>query len=50
MGWLINLMQKQVEVYRPSQEKQVLENPTTISGEEVLEGLVLALSWVWDDN
>lgn len=50
LGWLINPVEKQVEIYRPCQEKEVLDNPKTVSGEAVLEDFILALSMVWDDN
>jgi Uma2 family endonuclease len=50
LGWLINPVEKQVEIYRPHQGKEVLDNPKTVSGEDVLEDFILALSLVWDDN
>jgi Uma2 family endonuclease len=50
LGWLINPVEKQVEIYRAHQEKEVLDNPKTVSGEDVLEDFILALSMVWDDN
>ncbi len=31
--WLIDLKNKQVEIYRPDQEVEIQENPTTLSGE-----------------
>lgn len=48
LGWLINPQQRKVEVYRQGQEVEVLENPTELSGEEVLPGFVLHLDRVWD--
>lgn len=50
LGWLINPVEKQVEIYHPHQGKEVLDNPKTVSGEAVLEDFILALSMVWDDN
>ena len=47
LGWLINPQQKQVEIYRLEQEVEVLESPTTLSGEDVLPGFVLDLSTIW---
>ena len=47
LGWLLNRQDRQVEIYRPHQPKQVLQFPTTLSGEEVLPGLVLDLSAIW---
>ncbi len=47
LGWLVNPQQKQVEIYRLGQEKEVLKSPTTLSGEDVLPGLTLDLSAIW---
>ncbi|MDJ1183257.1 Uma2 family endonuclease [Roseofilum casamattae] len=47
LGWLINPKNCQVEVYRQGQEKEILDNPTTLSGENVLPGFVLNLSSIW---
>lgn len=41
--WLINPQDKQVEIYRQNQEVEVLQSPTSLSGEDVLPGLVLDL-------
>ncbi|MBD2311294.1 Uma2 family endonuclease [Desertifilum sp. FACHB-1129] len=43
LGWLINPKTRQVEIYRPNQAVEVLESPTTLSGEDVLPGFVLNL-------
>ena len=47
LGWLVNPQKKQVEIYRLGQEKEVLQSPTTPSGEDVLPGFVLDLSLIW---
>lgn len=47
LGWLINRKNRQVEIYRQGREKEILENPTTLSGEYVLPGFVLNLSLIW---
>jgi Uma2 family endonuclease len=47
LGWLINRQNRQVEIYRQGQEKQTLENPPTLSGEDVLPGFVLNLQLIW---
>ena len=47
LGWLINRQNRQVEIYRQGQEKQTLENPPTLSGEDVLPGFVLNLQFIW---
>jgi len=38
LGWLINPQEKQVEIYRPGLDVEVLENPSELSGEPVLSG------------
>lgn len=48
LGWLINPQDKQVEVYRPRQKKEVLQSPDSLSGEEVLPGFVLSLQRIWN--
>lgn len=36
LGWLINSVDQQVEIYRQGQEKEVLLEPATLLGEDVL--------------
>ncbi len=47
LGWLINRKSRQVEIYRPNQEVEVLDSPATISGEDVLPGFILNLESIW---
>lgn len=47
LGWLIDPKTKQVEIYRSGQDVEVLQSPTTLSGEDVLPGFVLDLNQVW---
>jgi Uma2 family endonuclease len=47
LGWLINRKSRQVEIYRQGQEVEVLENPATLSGEDVLPGFTLNLELIW---
>jgi len=47
LGWLINRKKRQVEIYRPQQEVEILDNPQTVSGENVLPGFVLDLATIW---
>ena len=46
LGWLIDRKNKRVYVYRP-QSVECLENPDSVSGEDVLPGFVLNMSKVW---
>ncbi|XFA72045.1 Uma2 family endonuclease [Thermosynechococcaceae cyanobacterium Okahandja] len=48
LGWLINPETRQVEVYRPGQPPQQLEQPSTLSGELVLSGFVMDLTLIWE--
>lgn len=43
LGWLINPQDQQVELYRPDQDVEVLQAPTSLSGETVLPNLQLSL-------
>lgn len=47
LGWLINRKSRQVEVYRPNQEVEILQSPTTVSSEDILPGFVLSLESIW---
>ncbi|MDJ1171314.1 MULTISPECIES: Uma2 family endonuclease [Roseofilum] len=47
LGWLINPKNHQVEIYRQGQEKQVLDHPLTLSGEDILPGFTLNLQLIW---
>ena len=48
LGWLINRKKREVEIYRPSQNVEVLQSPLTLSGENVLPGFVLNLQKIWN--
>ncbi len=47
LGWLIHSKAKQVFIYRPNQEVEILENPDKVSGESLLTGFELDLSEIW---
>lgn len=44
LGWLIEPEAKTVEVYRSGQQVEILNNPNTLSGEDVLLEFILDLS------
>ena len=48
LGWLINPDAKQVEIYRQGQETEVLNNPQTLSGEDVMSNLSVSLEDIFD--
>ncbi|MCG6134545.1 MAG: Uma2 family endonuclease [Nostoc sp. LLA-1] len=47
LGWLINPRDQQVQIYRPHQPVEVLQSPTSLSGEDVLPGFVLNLQLIF---
>ncbi|MEM7593640.1 MAG: Uma2 family endonuclease [Cyanobacteria bacterium P01_A01_bin.83] len=47
LGWLIEPSAKTVEIYRVGQQVEILNNPQTLSGEDVLPGFVLDLSEIF---
>lgn len=47
LGWLINPQNRQVEVYRLGRKVEVLDNPSTLSGEAILPGFTLSLKRIW---
>lgn len=47
LGWLVDPRSLTVEIYRPGREPELLERPTNLSGEDVLQGLTVDLSEVW---
>ena len=46
LGWLINRKDKQVEIYRPDRPTKVLQDPASLSGEDVLPGFSLRLKGI----
>lgn len=46
LGWLIDPKNQRVEIYRLSQAVEVLQSPTSLSGEDVLPGFVLDLKGI----
>jgi len=47
LGWLIDPKNKRVEIYRAGQAVEVLGNPDTLSGDDVLPGFTLILKRIW---
>ncbi len=50
LGWLIDPQRKVVEIYRPSLAVTTLENPRTVSGEDVLPEFELDLSEIFNSE
>lgn len=47
LGWLINPKEQQVIIYRPNQAPEILQSPTSLSGEDVLPGFILNLQTIF---
>ncbi|MEM7759177.1 MAG: Uma2 family endonuclease [Cyanobacteria bacterium P01_A01_bin.40] len=47
LGWLINPDAKEVEIYRHGQDQQLLNNPSSVSGEDILPGFILDLAEIF---
>ena len=47
LGWLIDRQNRTVEIYRPGQKVEILNNPESLSSERVLPDFVLELAPVW---
>ncbi|MBE9145814.1 Uma2 family endonuclease [Planktothrix mougeotii] len=47
LGWLIDRQHQTVSIYRPNQNIEILEQPLSLSGEDVLPGFILDLTEIW---
>ncbi len=47
LGWLIEPSTKKVEIYRSNQLPEVLNNPQSLSGENILPGFILDLTEIF---
>ena len=47
LGWLINRKTREVEIYRQGQAVEILTNPESLSGENILSQFVLELDNIW---
>jgi Uma2 family endonuclease len=47
LGWLILPASKEVEVYSPATEVQILTSPDAVTGDPVLPGFELGLALIW---
>ena len=48
LGWLIDSKKQTVYVYCPNEEVGILENPTEVSGEPLLQSFTLILKEIWE--
>jgi Uma2 family endonuclease len=49
LGWLIHTKTKQVFIYQPNKEVEVLENPNKVSGNPLLTDFELDLTEIWNN-
>lgn len=47
LEWLIDRKERKVYIYRPDTAVEELNNPSTLSGENILSGFTLDLSSIW---
>ena len=47
LGWLIDRKNRQVYVYRPNQDVEILDNPETVKGDPELPGFGLQMAKIW---
>lgn len=47
LGWLIDPQTQKVHIYRANGEVEILENPKTVSGEDILQGFELNVREIW---
>ncbi len=47
LGWLIDPLKQQVEIYRPGRDVEVLQSPTLLGGEDVLLGFTIDLGSIF---
>jgi Uma2 family endonuclease len=47
LGLLVNPKNKQVEIYRPRQEPEILESPASVDCGEVMLGFVMSMDRIW---
>jgi Uma2 family endonuclease len=47
LGWLIDRKNRQVYIYRPDQDVEILDNPETVKGDPELPGFELQMAKIW---
>jgi Uma2 family endonuclease len=47
LAWLINRKDKQVEIYRQRKAVEIVNNPISLSGEDVLPEFTLEMELIW---
>ena len=47
LGWLIDLLERKIFIYRPRFEMEILGNPNIVSGEPLLKNFSLKMKKIW---
>jgi Uma2 family endonuclease len=47
LGWLIDIQNQTIEVYRPQQICQISQKPSLLTGESILDGFSINLDFLW---
>ncbi|MCJ8282845.1 MAG: Uma2 family endonuclease [Rivularia sp. ALOHA_DT_140] len=47
LGWLIDRKNRKVQIYRQNSDLEILDNPASLSGEDILPEFILDLTEVW---
>ena len=47
LAWLIDRKNRQVYIYRPNQDVEILDNPETVKGDPELPGFILQMAKIW---
>jgi len=47
VGWLIDPQRKVVEIYRPGEEPEIHEQPTSVQGDGPVAGFELVMARIW---
>jgi Uma2 family endonuclease len=47
LGWLVDPQHKVVEIYRPGEEPEIHEQPTSVQGHGPVAGFELVMARVW---
>lgn len=47
LGWLIDRQKHQVHIYRPDVSIEILDHPTSVSADPIMQGFTLDLSKIW---
>jgi Uma2 family endonuclease len=48
LGWLLDPIERRVHVYRTGAAIEILDNPQSVSGEQILSGFTLDVQSLWD--